>query len=154
MKRERLKDLRDLTLLKALTLGGGVLLRRSFGKLVRGVRGADSPNAGLDLASAIEQTGDAITSATLEGVLTGWNPGAQRLYGYSAEEAIGRTVWEVMRPHGGADVVARNISKVKRGETVGPFDAVHHTRDGRPLYVSMTLSPVRGPEGEVSTTWP
>ena len=149
MKRERLKDLRDLTLLKALTLGGGVLLRRSFRKLGRGVRRADSSKARLDLASAIEQTGDAITSSTLEGVLTGWNLGAQRLYGCSAEEAMGRAVWEVMRPLGGADVVARNISKVKRGETVGPFDAVHYTRDGRPRYVSVTLSPVRGPEGEV-----
>jgi diguanylate cyclase (GGDEF)-like protein/PAS domain S-box-containing protein len=149
VKRERLKDLRDLTLLKALTLAGGVLLRRSFGKLVCGVRRADSPNAGLDLASAIEQTGDAITSATLEGVLTGWNLGAQRLYGYSAEEAMGRTVWEVTRPLGGADVVARNISKVKRGETVGPFDAVHHARDGRPLHVSVTLSPIKDPTGEV-----
>ncbi len=149
MKRERLKDLRDLTLLKALTLGGGVLLRRSFGKLVRGVRRADSPKAGLVLTSAIEHSGDAITSATLEGVLTGWNLGARRLYGYSAEETIGRPIWEVMRPLGGADVVARNISKIKRGETVGPFDAVHHARDGRPLHVSVTLSPIKDPTGEV-----
>lgn len=153
MEHDRLKNLRDLTLFGALALGG-VLLRRSLRKLGRGVERGDSTKAGSSLAPVTEHSGDAITSATLEGVLTGWNLGAQRLYGYSAEEAVGRTVWEVMRPLRGADVVARNISKVTRGETVGPFDAVHHARDGRPLHVSVTLSPVRGLRERSSASLP
>ena len=149
VKRDRLKNLRDLTLLGALTLGSGILLRRSLRKLRCGVGRTGSPESGLDLASVIGHSGDAITSATLEGVLTGWNPGAEKLYGHSMDEAVGRTVWEAMRPLGSADVVTRNISRVKRGETVGPFDAVHHARDGRPLHVSVTLSPIKDPAGEV-----
>lgn len=73
------------------------------------------PEVLLGLASVIEASEGAITSATLEGVLTGWTPGAERLYGYSADEAIGRTVWEIMGPSGGASVVLPNIEKVKRG---------------------------------------
>lgn len=107
------------------------------------------PKAELGLASIVEYSGDAITSGTLEGVIIGWNSGAERLYGYPANEAIGRTVWDVMGPLEGSDLVVRNIDKIKRGEVVGSFDTVHHTRDGRPLHVSVTLSPIKGPTDEV-----
>jgi diguanylate cyclase (GGDEF)-like protein/PAS domain S-box-containing protein len=100
--------------------------------------------------SIIESSEDAITSGTLEGVITGWNPGAEKLYGYPADEAVGRTIWEVMDPLGGSDVVVRNIGKVRVGEAVGPFDAVHHARDGRPLHVSVILSPIKDPAGRVT----
>ena len=85
------------------------------------------------LNAIVGSSEDAITSMTLVGVLTSWNPGARRLYGYSTEEAIGRTVWEVIGHPLGPELVLRNIERVKRGEVVGPFDAVHHDRDGRPL---------------------
>ena len=92
---------------------------------------------------------DAVTSGDLAGRLTGWNVGAERLYGYPAQEAVGRHVSEVMRPLGGADVVARNVARLRRGERVAPFEAVHRTRDGRPLRVSVELSPITDAAGEV-----
>lgn len=114
-------NLRDLNLWRVLERGSGVLSRWGF----RGLEGIaerrrQRPSGS---ASVVESSGDAIMSGSLEGIITGWNPGAERLYGYSTDEAVGRPLWEAMNPLGGSDVVARNIDKVKRGEVVGPFDA-------------------------------
>ena len=81
-------------------------------------------------------------SGTLGGVIVSWNPGAERMYGYTAEEAAGRTVWELVRPAGGSGVVAKNVARLGRGEKVFPFEMVHHHRSGERLRVSVSLAPV------------
>lgn len=145
MKHDKLRKFRDPALLGVLALGSGALLRLVFRKLGYASAGhggegePDTPEALLGLASVIEASDDAIMSATLEGVVVSWNPGAERLYGYSTEEAVGRNVWEVIGPSEGASVVLSNIEEVKREETLGPFDAVHHDRNGRALNVSVIL---------------
>ena len=59
-------------------------------------------------------------SGTLGGVIVSWNPGAERMYGYTAEEAAGRTVWELVRPAGGSGVVAKNVARLSQGEKFSP----------------------------------
>jgi diguanylate cyclase (GGDEF)-like protein/PAS domain S-box-containing protein len=98
----------------------------------------------------LDHVHDAVTSGDLEGRLVGWNVGAERLYGYAAGEVFGRTVAEVMRPEAGPEGVARDIDRLSRGERIEPFDAVHHAKDGRPLHVSVALSPIRDSGGEVT----
>lgn len=101
------------------------------------------------LAAIVESSEDAITSGDLEGRITSWNPGAERLYGRPAREALGRPIREMMMPLD-PGVIAENIARVRRGETVGPFDAVHRHNSGSALAVSITLSPIRGPGGGVT----
>ncbi len=98
------------------------------------------------LTTIAESSEDAVTSGDLEGRITGWNSGATKLYDYSADEAIGRPVAEVMKPSD-PEVVAHNIGRLRRGEKLAPFEAVHHARDGRPLRVSVSLSPIKGSAG-------
>ena len=88
-------------------------------------------------------------SGTLGGVIVSWNPGAERMYGYTAEEAAGRTVWELVRPAGGSGVVAKNVARLSRGEKVFPFEMVHRHRSGERLRVSVSLAPVEDATGQL-----
>lgn len=137
-------NLRNLNVWRVLERGSGVLSRWGFRRIAG--RWQQRPSGP---ASIVETSGDAVTSGSLEGVITGWNQGAERLYGYSAEEAVGRTIWEIMNPLGGPGAVSRNINEVRRGGEVGPFDAVHHDRNGKLLHVSVLLSPIKDPAGQV-----
>ena len=129
--------------LRALGAKLGALLRRIPRSLAR------SETDEARRTSIIEESEDAITSATLQGVIVSWNSGAERTYGYTAKEAVGRTVWELMRPSGGSDIVAKNVARIRRRERVVPFEAVHHHRSGRRLNVSVSLAPVKDAAGEV-----
>ena len=94
------------------------------------------------MASIVESSDDAIVSKTLEGVITSWNPGAERIFGYTAKEAIGQPIFFIIP----ADRMAeeRNIlEKLARGERIEHFDTVRVRKDGTLLDISLTISPVR-----------
>ncbi|HEV7765955.1 MAG TPA: PAS domain S-box protein, partial [Thermoanaerobaculia bacterium] len=102
----------------------------------------------LRLADVVENSGDAIISQDLAGVITSWNPAAQRMYGYSAFEALGQSIHVIIpfeRQHEEIDVVRR----VGTGERVPPFDTVRRHKDGSLIDVALTVSPVRDREGRV-----
>jgi PAS domain S-box-containing protein len=100
------------------------------------------------LAAIVESSDDAILGKTLDGTITSWNRAAERLYGYSVEEAVGQTVTMLVPPDR-PEEVPEILQKVRRGEKVERLETVRVTRDGRHLDVSLTVSPIRNPEGEI-----
>ena len=98
------------------------------------------------LASIVEYSDDAIVSKTLEGVVTSWNAGAERLYGYSAAEAVGRPI-SIIIPPDHPNELLRVLARVKRGEHVQPYEATRIRKDGSRVQVSVTVSPLRSSSG-------
>ena len=101
------------------------------------------------LASLMQSSNDAIVSQTLEGVITSWNEAAERIYGYSAEEAIGRSA-TMLRPTDRVDEISKIIGRVKRGEVVSDHETVRLRKDGARVDVSLTLSPLVNATGRIT----
>jgi PAS domain S-box-containing protein len=100
------------------------------------------------LAAIVESSDDAIISKSLDGRITSWNAGAKRLFGYSAEEAIGRPITMIIPPeHLHEEQVI--LQRLARGERIDHFETVRVAKDGRRIDVSLTISPVRDREGRV-----
>jgi PAS domain S-box-containing protein len=100
------------------------------------------------LADIVESSIDAIIGKTLEGVITSWNAGAQRLYGYSAEEVIGRSIALLVPPER-EDELPTILKRLRRGERLAEFETVRVRKDGRRLDVSVTVSPIRDARGRL-----
>ncbi|HEX2728624.1 MAG TPA: PAS domain S-box protein, partial [Rubrobacteraceae bacterium] len=100
------------------------------------------------LASIVESSEDAIISKTLDGTITSWNRGAQKIYGYSAQEAVGQHITFIVPP-GRPDEIPKILEKLRRGEKIENHDTVRVTKDGRLLDISLTVSPIRDSEGTV-----
>ncbi|MCC2670927.1 MAG: todS, partial [Armatimonadetes bacterium] len=100
------------------------------------------------LAAIVESSDDAIVGHALDGTITSWNRGASQLYGYSAEEAVGRPVSFLM-PLNAEDDMGAVLARVARGEHVEHYETVRIARDGRRLEVSLTVSPIRDREGRI-----
>lgn len=100
------------------------------------------------LAAIVESSEDAIVSKTLDGVVTSWNQGAERLFGYAAAEAVGRPITLIIPPerHGEEPAI---LERLRRGERVEHFETVRVAKDGRRLDISLTISPVRDAGGRV-----
>ncbi|KYG22588.1 histidine kinase [Bradyrhizobium sp. AT1] len=99
-------------------------------------------------SAAVESSDDAIVMQSLDAVITGWNPAAERLYGYSADEAIGKSTSIIVPPDRrdhGKDYLAR----IARGEPIERFETVRLRKDGTPVEISLSLSPIKGPSGEI-----
>ena len=111
------------------------------------------PGAGDGLAEAllaaiVAGSDDAIVSKDLDGVVTSWNPAAERLFGYAAGEIVGRHVSLLAAP-GREDEMPAILGRVRRGERVERFETVRRRKDGSLVEVSLTVSPVRDREGRV-----
>jgi PAS domain S-box-containing protein len=100
------------------------------------------------LAAIVESSDDAIIGKTLDGLITSWNAGAVRVYGYTAEEAVGRPV-SMLCPPERVDEVAQNLQRVCRGEPVEHFVTQRVRRDGGRIDVSLSISPVKDTNGNV-----
>ena len=98
------------------------------------------------LSAIVDSSHDAIVSKTLEGIITSWNPAAEKVFGYTAAEAIGKSIRLIIPPELQAeeDYV---LSQIRRGEKVDHFETIRQAKDGRRLNVSLTVSPVRDAEG-------
>jgi len=132
----------DALLLENITNVGAQLAR-----LVERER-AEALNARL--AAIVEQSNDAIISRTLDRKILTWNPAAERLFGYSATEAIGRDISIIIPPECRTEV-ARNIELIEREEKLPTYDTVRMSKDGRRIPVSLTHSPVRSQRGEITS---
>src|SRR5262249_60647304 len=91
------------------------------------------------LAAIIESSDDAILSKTLDGVITSWNLGAARLYGYIAEEMVGQSVSRLAPPEH-PDEIPRIMEQLQRGERINHYETVRVRKDGGRLYMSVTIS--------------
>ena len=100
------------------------------------------------LAAIVESSDDAIVSKTLDGIIRTWNAGAWRLFGYTAEEAIGRSITLII-PSERLDEERAILARLVRGERVEPFETVRVARDGRQVDISLTVSPLRDPQGHI-----
>jgi PAS domain S-box-containing protein len=136
--------------LSALAIGFAAILFLEHGLARPRVRTARNRNqaSASRLAAIVEHSDDAIIGKTLDGIITDWNPAAQRLYGYSAAEAIGRPVSMIIPPDR-ADELPHILRRLKRGERVEDFDTVRRRKDGTLVPVSVTVSPIADATGAV-----
>jgi PAS domain S-box-containing protein len=101
------------------------------------------------LSSIVESSEDAIVGRTLEGRIVSWNPAAERLYGYTAEEAIGRSVSLIVPPER-RDELPGILVRLHHGHRISNFETVCLTRAGRRVDVSLTISPIKDASGRVT----
>jgi PAS domain S-box-containing protein len=101
------------------------------------------------LAAIVENSEDAIVSTTLDGAITSWNRGAERLFGYSADEAVGRPA-SMLVPERLADEEVRVMDRLRRNEQIDHFETVRRRKDGTEVDVSEMVSPVRNGAGELA----
>jgi PAS domain S-box-containing protein len=94
------------------------------------------------LASIVACSDDAIVGKTTEGIITSWNAAAERIFGYSASEAIGQSV-AMLVPVDRLDEIPRMLERLKRGETVDHFETVRLRKDGKEVQMEVTVSPIR-----------
>jgi PAS domain S-box-containing protein len=99
------------------------------------------------LASIVDHSDDAIIGKSLEGTIVNWNKGAERLYGYSAEEVIGQPI-SILLPPGRADELAEIIAKLLRGEIINE-ETVRRRKDGKLIDVALTISPIKNSIGQI-----
>jgi PAS domain S-box-containing protein len=100
------------------------------------------------LAAIVDSSDDAIVSKSLDGVISSWNKGAERMFGYTADEAIRQHITLIIPPDRRQEE-AMILERLKRGERVDHFETVRVRKDGTPLDISLTISPVRDGEGRV-----
>ena len=100
------------------------------------------------LASIVDSSADAIIGKDLDSSITTWNRGAELMYGYTAEEAIGNTV-SILFPEDRSDELPMILDKIRRGDKIEHFESIRLTKDGRRLNVSVSVSPIRDMAGDV-----
>ena len=100
------------------------------------------------LASIVQSCDDAIVGKTLDGIIVSWNAGAERMYGYTADEMIGRSV-SILIPSYRPNELPGIFEKIKRGEGVDGFETVRMRKDGTRVEVSLTISPIRDATGQI-----
>jgi len=103
------------------------------------------------LGSIIESSSDAIIIHTMDGVIVNWNRGAEGVYGYSAREVLGRPR-SLLVPPDQLDELPRIIEVLRRGERIELYETVHVRKDGEPISVSITISPVKDASGKIVGT--
>lgn len=100
------------------------------------------------LASIIDSSADAIIGKDLEGTITSWNRGAEVMYGYTAEEVIGKNI-SILTAKENPDEIPRILARISRGERIEHYEAVRVTKDSRRLDISLSISPIREPGGKI-----
>jgi PAS domain S-box-containing protein len=104
--------------------------------------------AAMRLAAVVRSSRDAIAAKNLNGIITDWNQGAERIFGYKPKEIIGKSVLTLIpkdRQHEEEEI----LRKVRRGESLDHYETVRRRKDGKLIDVSLTISPIKGPRGEI-----
>jgi diguanylate cyclase (GGDEF)-like protein/PAS domain S-box-containing protein len=151
----------DDVAVKALQLGAAdYLLKDRLGRLGAAVaralelrRARDEQRRNEDqirrLAAIVESTSDAVISRGLDGTILSWNPAAQRLFGWTAQEAVGRPITIIIPPERRGELKPF-IDRVVHGESPGPLESLHRLRDGTRIATSVSVSAIRNTEGGVT----
>lgn len=100
------------------------------------------------LAAIVESSDDAIVSKNLDGIISSWNAGAERLFGYAADEVIGKSI-TILIPDDRQNEEPRILARLRRGERVDHFETVRRHKDGSLVDISLTISPVRNDHGDI-----
>ena len=113
------------------------------------IRNLQSPElAPYWLSAIIESADDAIVSKTLEGIITSWNKGAERIFGYAAEEVVGKSV-TILIPEDHMSEEATILARIRSGERVEHYETVRQRKDGSRVDVSLTVSPIKSADGRI-----
>ncbi len=107
-----------------------------------------TPNVAAYLAAIVASSDDIIVSKTLEGIITSWNPAAERILGYTSAEAVGKHI-RLIIPHDRWAEEDEVLARIGRGERVEHFETVRRAKDGRLLDISLTVSPIRDIDGTI-----
>ena len=100
------------------------------------------------LAAIVESSDDAIASKDLNGIVTSWNRGAERMFGYSAAEIVGKSILSII-PADRHDEERRILERVRSGKRIEHFDTVRRRKEGALVDISLTISPIRNSEGAI-----
>jgi PAS domain S-box-containing protein len=101
-----------------------------------------------DIAAIVEFSDDAVFATDLDGLITSWNKGAERLFGYTATEVIGRPV-SMLIPTDRQDEEPITLARIRSGERIDPYETIRRHKDGSLVDISLTVSPIRNSQGEV-----
>ena len=108
----------------------------------------EADEALAQLAAIVESSNDAIIGKTLDGIITSWNSGAEKIYGYSAQEAIGSPM-SILVPPELPDDQSQFLERIKRGDRVDRYETVRLRKDGEQINVSLTISPIKDVTGNI-----
>lgn len=148
---------------RALRADGAVQWFASKGKTLRHADGAPRRIVGVlqditarkrtellarHLSAIVESSDESIVSEDLDGIIATWNKGAERLFGYTAEEAVGKSI-AILTPLDRRDEETRILATVRRGRHVDRYETVHRRKDGSSVEISLTVSPVKDATGRV-----
>lgn len=100
------------------------------------------------LAAIVESSHDAIISKDLQGIIRTWNRGAERIFGYTADEAIGQHISLLVVPDR-AEEISNILARITRGERIDHYETMRQTKGGRRLSISLTISPIRDAAGTI-----
>ena len=100
------------------------------------------------LSAIIDSAGDAIISKTLDSIITSWNKGAERIFGYTPEEAVGKSV-TMLIPADHADEEPAVLERIRKGERVEHYETVRLRKDGTLVDISLTVSPIISRDGSI-----
>jgi PAS domain S-box-containing protein len=100
------------------------------------------------MTAIVEYCDDAIIAKTLAGIITSWNPAAEKLYGYSSAEIIGRSI-DILAPANRVGEITAILARIRSGQTVEHFETIRVRKDGSAIPVSITVSPIRAADGVV-----
>jgi len=130
-------------------LVGCVLVFRDVGPRRRWERSLQqSGRTSAYLAAVVESSDDAIVAKTLDGIITAWNGGAERIFGYTAAEAVGQPITLIVPPDR-MDEERGILERLRRGERMEHFETVRRAKGGRDVQVSVTISPIRDEAGAI-----
>ena len=136
----------SLTISPVLDGAGNVIGASKTARDIRDRRAAEL--AQMRLAAIVQSSDAAIVSKDLDGIVTSWNPAAERMFGYSADEIIGTSITRLIPP----SLLAEEdyaLGRIREGLSVEYFETVRQTKDGRLIDVSLTISPIRNAAGIV-----
>jgi PAS domain S-box-containing protein len=108
----------------------------------------ENERASRRLAAIVESSDDAIVSKDLSGITMSWNAGAERMFGYLAEEAIGQSIMMIIPPDR-QDEEPRILDRVRRGEKIEHYETIRRRKDGTLIDVSLAVSPVKDRNGKI-----
>jgi PAS domain S-box-containing protein len=100
------------------------------------------------LASIVESSNDAIITKTASGIITSWNQGAEKIYGFPAEEVVDKPI-SILIPQGYADDVPEILERINRGEKIRHYETVRKRKDGQIIHVSVSISPIKDKQGQI-----
>ena len=136
----------SLTMSPILNKSGQVVGASKIARDIRDRKRSDI--AALRLGAIVESSDDAIVSKDLNGIVMTWNVAAERMFGYTADEMIGQSITRVIPPDR-LNEETYVLGKIRAGSRVEHFETIRHDKWGRPIDISLTVSPIRAPDGRV-----